>query len=120
MLGVEMSKALPFFHALTGCDTVSAFFGIGKVVAFKFWKAMGDVLTTAFLKISLENLQIIEESEHYKTITKFITMCYDCKHAQESHCSVRSYYCFAYSLVFINSRCIFIYLARRYKKVPVR
>ena len=29
-LGVESCKALPFFHALTGCDVVSSFVGIGK------------------------------------------------------------------------------------------
>ena len=29
-LGSEKSKALPMFHALTGCDTVSFFAGRGK------------------------------------------------------------------------------------------
>lgn len=86
-----MSWALPFFHAITGCDTVSAFFGIGKMIAFNSWIAMGDMLTTAFLEISKENLENLEESDHYKTIVKFITLCYECKYAEESHYSVRSY-----------------------------
>ena len=29
-LGRNICKALPMFHSLTGCDTVSAFFGHGK------------------------------------------------------------------------------------------
>ncbi len=32
-LGSEKSLALPMFHALTGCDTVSAFVGHGKKTA---------------------------------------------------------------------------------------
>ena len=32
-LGEESCKALPFFHAFTGCDTVSAFSGVGKKTA---------------------------------------------------------------------------------------
>jgi uncharacterized ParB-like nuclease family protein len=31
------SKALPFFHAFTGCDTVSAFVGKGKKTAWQAW-----------------------------------------------------------------------------------
>lgn len=94
-----MSLALPFFHAITGCDTVSAFFGIGKLGAFKCWNAIGDILTKAFLQIPLENIQKLEESEHYNTIVKFITMCYDCKYTQESHNSVSSYSSFFYASV---------------------
>lgn len=88
ILGVDMSLALPFFHAITGCDTVSAFFGIGKETAFKIWQAMNAELTEAFLKIQLENIKKIEESHHYETIVRFITMCYGCKYADDSYCSV--------------------------------
>ena len=31
------SKCLPFFHALTGCDTTSSFLGQGKRNAWKTW-----------------------------------------------------------------------------------
>lgn len=34
-LGVEMTKMLPGFHALTGCDSTSAIIGIGKKKARK-------------------------------------------------------------------------------------
>ena len=35
-LGPEKSKSLPVFHAITGCDTVSAFAGRGKKAAWQF------------------------------------------------------------------------------------
>ena len=34
----EMSCALPIFHALTCCDTVSSFAGHGKKTAWSTWK----------------------------------------------------------------------------------
>ena len=35
-LGESVSAALPGLHAFTCCDTVSAFAGIGKLLALKF------------------------------------------------------------------------------------
>ena len=34
-IGASTRKALPGFHAFTGCDTVSAFQGRGKVLVFR-------------------------------------------------------------------------------------
>ena len=34
-LGEEVCKSLPFLHAITGCDTTSSLFSIGKLTAFK-------------------------------------------------------------------------------------
>ena len=36
-LGREKSLALPVFHAVTGCDTVSAFVGHGKRIVWSTW-----------------------------------------------------------------------------------
>ena len=33
--GEDICRALPYFHALTGCDTTSSFYQLGKA---KFWK----------------------------------------------------------------------------------
>ena len=33
--GEDICRALPYFHVLTGCDTTSSFYQLGKV---KFWK----------------------------------------------------------------------------------
>lgn len=46
-LGPDRCKALPVFHAFTGCDTVSFFGGRGKRTAWDTWKAYDDV-TPAF------------------------------------------------------------------------
>lgn len=45
-LGEEISECLPFFHAFTGCDTVSGFAGIGKKTAWEVWKGFPKVNTT--------------------------------------------------------------------------
>ena len=37
-LGAEKSKALHGFHVITGCDSVSAFYDIGKKGPWKVWK----------------------------------------------------------------------------------
>ena len=46
----NMCKALPLFHALTGCDTVSAFHGKGKKTAWEVWKNFAP-LTGGLLNI---------------------------------------------------------------------
>ena len=33
-IGSAMYKTLPVFHAFTGCDTVSSFYGCGKITAW--------------------------------------------------------------------------------------
>ena len=40
LLGEPLCQMLPFIHAVTGCDTTSRMFGVGKGVAFK--KLMND------------------------------------------------------------------------------
>ena len=52
-LGPEKAKALPFFHAITGCDTTSAFAGIGKRMAWDVWNAFPQI-TTNFSRPSCE------------------------------------------------------------------
>lgn len=41
-LGSAKSLALPVFHALTGCDTVSAFVGHGKKTAWATWNSFPE------------------------------------------------------------------------------
>ena len=45
-------EGLPFFHALTGCDTVSFFSGKGKKTAFQAWKCYPEA-TEVFRALSL-------------------------------------------------------------------
>ena len=42
-LGPEKTQALPMFHTLTGCDTVSSFVGHGKKTAWKIWKVYPEL-----------------------------------------------------------------------------
>ena len=47
-LGPEKTCALPMFHAITGCDTVSAFVGQGRKSAWTTWNSLPE-LTDALL-----------------------------------------------------------------------
>lgn len=51
-LGPTLSKALPFMHAFTGCDTVSSFQGRGKQKAFNILRSKPDI-AEAFAKYDL-------------------------------------------------------------------
>ena len=42
-LGPGRSRALPMFHALTGCDTVSSFVGHGKKTAWNTWNVLPEL-----------------------------------------------------------------------------
>lgn len=46
-LGPDRCVALPMFHAMTGCDSVSFFAGRGKKTAWEVWKTY-DTITRAF------------------------------------------------------------------------
>ena len=52
-LGQDKCEALPFFHAFTGCDQTSSFYGRGKRTCWTTWMASSDVqLTHAFTVLS--------------------------------------------------------------------
>ena len=48
LLGPQRCKMLPLFHAITGCDVVSAMFGISKKTAWNAWIAYPEVTDTLF------------------------------------------------------------------------
>ena len=51
--GNDVCKALPFFYAFTGCDTVSSFHGKGKCSFWDVWKKCDftQSLTEIFIKL---------------------------------------------------------------------
>lgn len=53
MLGSELCRSLPGLHAFTGCDSVSAFSGKGKVTALKLVK-QNKSFQTLFQEIGME------------------------------------------------------------------
>ena len=42
-LGADVCKALPFFHAFTGCENVSSFYNHGKCKFFDTWMELNNV-----------------------------------------------------------------------------
>jgi hypothetical protein len=73
-LGLEMSRALPFFHALTGCDTVSCFSGKGKRTAWTTWQLCPDV-TAGFEALSNSPDNVSDQC--MATIERFVVLLYD-------------------------------------------
>ena len=67
-------SSLPIFHALTGCDTVSAFSGRGKKTAWATWKAFPEV-TDAFIELESMPSEVSEES--MSLLERFVVLMYD-------------------------------------------
>ena len=75
-LGDSKSKAFLFFHAFTGCDTVSAFCGKGKKTALSTWKAFRNA-TKVFEQLSLNPFQLLDEnSSEWDIIQRFVINMY--------------------------------------------
>jgi len=66
-------QILPSVHALTGCDTTSAFFGIGKKSVFKLLKTSSDDL------FSLANLGTFDIDDATRAARQLIAPLYDTK-----------------------------------------
>lgn len=73
-LGPEKTCALPMFHAITGCDTVSAFVGHGKKYAWATWNTLPE-LTDALLSLANAPTSIQEDTMH--VIERFVILLYD-------------------------------------------
>lgn len=55
-LGESKARALPVFHALTGSDCTSQFYGIGKIAAWKAWE-VNEQLTSILREMSTHPFQ---------------------------------------------------------------
>jgi len=73
-LGTKRSSALPVFHALTGCDTVSSFCGRGKSTSFDTWTSYPAV-TDAFLHLRDDPFNVTTETS--QVIERFVVLMYD-------------------------------------------
>ena len=75
-LVVERSWALPPFHAFTGCDTTSSFFGMSKKSAWQAWNAYPEA-TKAFIYFAQHPYEPISlSSEHYLILKRFTVVLY--------------------------------------------
>lgn len=76
-LGEEKSTALPTFHSFTGCDTVSAFFGKGKLSAWAAWKHYSEV-TEAFKYVAENPFTALDaNSHHFRLLERYTVVLYD-------------------------------------------
>ena len=73
LLGSERCRAIAFWYAFTGCDTVSQFNGIGKKTSWKAWSAHPEVTETFF---KLSELSEITESD-FDMIQRFVILMYE-------------------------------------------
>jgi len=73
-LGREKARALPMFHALTGCDTVSSFARHGKKTAWAVWTVLPE-LTEALLLLSSAPRDIPHDA--MRIIERFVILLYD-------------------------------------------
>ena len=74
-LGPDTSSVLPLFHALSGCDTTSQFFGIGKKTAWKVWQRFPD-LTTVLKAIKADPCVLTIDSDHMAALERFVVLLY--------------------------------------------
>ena len=75
-LGESRCQALPFFHALTGCDTTSAFKGIGKKKAYEALKAFKSAEST-LAEMSFQAFQNLQENdEKFGIIQRLVVLMY--------------------------------------------
>ena len=76
-LGEPRSRSLPVFHALTGCDTTSAFKGKGKKTAWQAWQIY-EAVTDTFVHLAshaFEHLSV--ECLHFQRIERLTVIIYD-------------------------------------------
>ena len=75
-LGPTKASVLPIFHALTGCDTVSCFYGKGKKSAWEAWNVYPEV-TSAFLKLLTMTSEETVDEVTFATLQRYVVILYD-------------------------------------------
>ena len=76
-LGEARSRSLPVFHALTGCDTTSSFYGKGKKSAWQAWELYPDVTSTFEFLAKNAYHQLTTDSAHFKRIERYVVILFD-------------------------------------------
>jgi hypothetical protein len=72
-LGQNKAAALPMFHSLTGCDTVSSFTGRGKKTCWDVWN-MFEQVTQSLLNLAAAPAEI--QLTELQTIQRFTVLFY--------------------------------------------
>ena len=74
-LGHQKCLALPMFHALTGCDTVSSFSSRGKKSAWDTWDVFPELTVT--LSALMGRPGVLEVHAAMKVLERFFVLLYD-------------------------------------------
>ena len=74
-IGKPRAMAMPAYHAFTGCDTTSTFFGRGKKTTHAIWMKY-LVFDSAFLEMSSDNLGEKDLQRLFITLQKFVCLLY--------------------------------------------
>ena len=77
MLTQEEAEALSLFHAITGCDTVSFFYGCGERTTSEVWRVFPQ-LTEHMSSIQPGITDITDE--FLDAVERFVVLCYDHKY----------------------------------------
>ena len=75
VLGEAKCKALPAFHAFSGCDVTSSFSGKGKRTAWKAWNAFDDATAALCILATTPTIQDIRSV--LQTIERLVVLMYD-------------------------------------------
>jgi hypothetical protein len=76
-LAESKSRALPVFHAYSGCDTTSAFIGKGKKSAWHAWQVYDDA-TNAFVYLANHPFALLDiNSEQFQQLERLTVVLYD-------------------------------------------
>ena len=76
MLGEKTVHALPFVHAFSGCDSVSAFFNQGKCKLWDIWQDFEDNVALTHYFCELSNMPPLATEEQISILEKFILFVY--------------------------------------------
>jgi hypothetical protein len=99
-LGPKKAVGILMFHSKTGCDTVSAFNGIGKLSAWKVWGDSPDV-TEIFQMVSNKPFtNVIPYSTAFSHLEQFVINMYDKSNSAKSVNEARR-------LMFTKKNCMF-------------
>ena len=75
LLGPQRCKVLSLFHAITGCDVVSAMFGIGKKTAWNAWIACPEV-TDKLIAITQDPNSFTLDTLHMRHLERWTVLVY--------------------------------------------
>jgi len=76
-LGECKSRALPVFHAYSGCDTTFSFHGKGKKSAWQAWHVYGDA-TEVFVHMAKHTYQLLDvDSDLFQKLERPTVILYD-------------------------------------------